>query len=364
MSASKSLFSAVCSVAQWYQRHGQALPWRSKPGQKRDIYSVWVSEIMLQQTTVVTVEPYYERFMRRFPTVQALADSDIQEVLAFWAGLGYYRRAHHLHRCAQVIAHDCGGVWPTTVVELQRLPGIGHYTAGALCAISLQKPAVALDTNVQRVLGRMLGIPQEERLKTLRNLLQDMAWGDVPPGDFYQGAMDIGRIWCGMRHADCGRCPMRAGCQGRDAPIEPRKEKPTKPIKEACFFVYKQKGRYFLRCGAPEGRMLAGLWIFPSTPWVAPEEFRALCAQWNGEVREQLAAPVVRHVFSHFVLNAHIAFVYDAQYFSEDEGQWFDAATQEQPLSSLARKLWRAQQHLEHKEEFQSSPYSPKRTRS
>lgn len=328
-------------VLAWYRAHAEILPWRVQPGLCADVYAVWVSEIMLQQTTVSVVQRYYPRFIRRFPTVEAMAKAPLQEVLAFWAGLGYYRRAHNMHQCAQEVMTRYGGVWPSCVKELKTLPGIGDYTAGAIRAIALQKPAVAADTNVLRVCGRALGMTPAQVRESLDSLHLTF------PGDFYQGLMDIGRLMCGKKRASCARCPLAVLCVARkngqellQAPQARCQEK--KPVKYACFFVFKKAQKYYFCQGTPEGSMLAGLWIFPSTAWMSAKEFQAMRQEWPPSLRQQTHAPALRHTFSHFTLVAYMAGMADASPAQHYEGQWLGEGITAYPLSSLAQKLLRA----------------------
>ena len=330
-------------VMQWYRAYGASLPWRGQPGSCTDVYSVWVSEIMLQQTTVPVVQRYYPRFVRRFPTVHAMAQAPLQEVLAFWAGLGYYRRAHNMHKCAQDVVKRYGGVWPACVKELKALPGIGDYTAGAIMAIARQKPGVAADTNVVRVVSRVLELSPKKVLEALKELHLST------PGDFYQGVMDIGRLMCGKRRTHCVQCPLRARCRfyqqgGRILNGALDRKITRKPVKHACFFVFKKEEKYYFCQGTPEGTMLAGLWIFPSTAWMGPEEFQMMRQSWSQAAQEQTRVAVLRHTFSHFTLDAYMVDGVDVEQACSYEGKWLGEDLTAYPLSSLAQKLFRVYQ--------------------
>ena len=285
----------------WYDRHRRRLPWRAPPGQTPDPYRVWLSEIMLQQTTVATVGPYFEAFLARWPTVAALAATPLEEVLHAWQGLGYYARARNLHRCAQRVAGALGGRFPDTEVGLRALPGIGAYTAGAIAAIAFDKPAAAIDGNVKRVVARLHAGPfDESRARAL-----------VParrPGDFAQALMDLGATVCTPRSPGCGQCPWTRFCRARAAgnpeAYPPKPDKKPKPTRRGVAFwlVRKTDGAVLLERRPPKG-LLGGMTGFPTTdwreaPWSVAEARRAApCpATW------QILDETVRHTFTHFHL--------------------------------------------------------------
>ena len=194
------------------------LPWRALPGERPDPYRVWASEIMLQQTTITAVKPYFERFMARFPTVAALASAPSEDVMQAWAGLGYYSRARNLHACAKAVAERHGGRFPDTEEGLRALPGIGAYTAGAVAAIAFDRPAAAVDGNVERVMTRLFAI--EEALPGAKPLIREHVLALLPaarPGDFAQALMDLGATICTPRNPACGLCPWREPCRGAGA---------------------------------------------------------------------------------------------------------------------------------------------------
>ena len=334
-------------IRRWYKENWTYFSWRSRPGMHADPYAVWVSEIMLQQTTVSVVERYYQAFMRSFPDIHVLAGSNVKAVLSLWSGLGYYRRAHNLHKCAGEVVRVHGGVFPDEEGALKSLPGIGAYTAGAIRAIAFQKPSVALDTNVTRVLGRFLGITLHERPKMLTELLALVRWEE--PGDIYQGIMDIGRQFCGKKAWACEVCPLASLCQSRGNTLLLESRVLThkkKTIKTACFFVYRKKNYYYFCQGVPEGKMLSGLWIFPSTPWVTAQEFALMREKWSCDLYTQTQEPVIKHVFSHFTLEAYLAEMPgDAECFAD--GVWLTGKEEEYPLSTLARKVLLAHQRRE-----------------
>ena len=293
------------NLLRWYAEHGRRLPWRAPPGARPDPYRVWLSEIMLQQTTVATVRKRFDGFIRRWPTVQALAAAPPEEVMAAWAGLGYYARARNLHRCAQVVAHELGGRFPQTPRELQKLPGIGPYTAGAIAAIAFNHPAVALDTNAERVIARLFAV--SEPLPGCRERLRAHAEELLPPhaaGDFAQALMDLGAEICTPRRPACIFCPLRDGCAAHERNLAeelPRKrERPPRPRREGrAYWITRADGRVLLRRRPPAG-LLGGMVEIPSSGWDgAPPPFRGEMP--FGLAFERLDA-LVRHTFTHFHL--------------------------------------------------------------
>lgn len=249
----------------WYRRRRRDLPWRGT----RDPYRVWVSELMLQQTQVVTVIPYYERFLKRFPTVRRLARAPVTAVLDAWSGLGYYSRARNLHAAAGIIARDHAGRLPEEPERLLELPGIGRYTAGAIASIAYGRPAPVLDGNVQRVLCRWLGIRRDPRAPEVQRRLWREAASLVPeraPGDFNQAMMELGATLCVPRAPDCPACPVSAGCAARangwqERIPPPRRPTPRKRIRYLCGIL--EKDGALLLARRPLTGLLGGLWEFP-----------------------------------------------------------------------------------------------------
>jgi A/G-specific adenine glycosylase len=251
-------------LRRWYTRNGRDLPWRNH----RDPYKVWVSEIMLQQTTVAAVKPYFERFLKRFPNVAALASAKEEEVLHVWQGLGYYSRARNLHKAAQAIVAN-GGEFPTSLDELQTLPGIGRYTAGAIVSLAWGRPAPILEANTLRLYCRLLGFREDPRSTNGQRVLWDFAEKLVPkesPGEFNQALMDLGATVCTPTDPRCDDCPVASCCRAlaeqSQAEIPARKPR-TKitDVYEACVAI-KSAGR-FLIYRRPNGHRWGGLWDFP-----------------------------------------------------------------------------------------------------
>ncbi|MCR9070540.1 MAG: A/G-specific adenine glycosylase [Alphaproteobacteria bacterium] len=293
----------------WYDRHRRRLPWRADPGEPPDPYRVWLSEIMLQQTTVVTVGPYFQRFTARWPSVEALAAADLDEVLSEWAGLGYYARARNLHRCAIAVAGDHGGRFPDTETGLKTLPGVGDYTAAAVAAIAFDRPATILDGNVERVIARLRRVtdPLPASKPTLKARAAEIT-PDERPGDYAQAIMDLGATVCTPRKPKCLTCPWSDACVARvegvaeDLPRNlPKKAKPTR--RGTCFFVVDRDGSVLLR-RRPESGLLGGMQEVPSSPWteeLLPSGDAGAHAPLEG-VRWRELPGHVRHTFTHFHL--------------------------------------------------------------
>jgi A/G-specific adenine glycosylase len=299
---------ASAALLAWYDRHRRDMPWRAKPGRSPDPYRVWLSEIMLQQTTVATVGPYFGRFVARFPDIRALAAASLDEVLHAWQGLGYYARARNLHACAREIVAAHGGRFPDDPARLRALPGIGDYTAAAIAAIAFDRPVAAVDGNVERVVARLFA--ERAPLPGAKSRLRALAASLVPElraGDFAQAMMDLGATLCTPRRPRCALCPWRAGCAAaalgiaEDLPVQT--EKLERPLRHGiAFWLTRADGAVLLR-RRPEKGLLGGMIELPSTdwretPWNATEAVAAAPAEANW-----LPLPgTVRHGFTHFRL--------------------------------------------------------------
>jgi A/G-specific adenine glycosylase len=307
--SSSSAIASAADLLRWYDRHRRRLPWRAEPGETPDPYRVWLSEIMLQQTTVTAVIPYYDRFVSRFPTVQALAAAPLDSVLSAWAGLGYYARARNLHACAVAVA--AAGGFPADLSKLQALPGIGAYTAAAIGAIAFGIPAVPVDGNVERVVSRVFAI--EDALPAAKPAFRAAAarLGDDPaararPSDFAQALFDLGAGVCTPAAPGCAVCPWMAACAARRAGIQaslPRKTpKKARPVRFGVhFWLTDLHGRVLLRTRPYKG-LLGGMTELPGTewraePWTVQEALTVapMRVDWRG-------AGQVRHGFTHFEL--------------------------------------------------------------
>lgn len=301
------------SLLTWYDKHHRVLPWRAPPGGaqgRTDPYHVWLSEIMLQQTTVAAVKDYFLKFTQTWPDVHALADAELDDVLRAWAGLGYYARARNLHKCAGIVSREHYGQFPRSAPELQKLPGIGPYTAAAISAIAFDQPYAAVDGNVERVLARYYKI--ETPLPDAKADIKERAENLVPdqrPGDFAQALMDLGATICAPRKANCLICPWSGGCQGRLSGLAetlprkaPKKSKPTRF--GTCFWVERNDGAILLR-RRPERGLLGGMMEIPSTEWTETEAGKVaqsapVSTSWHPLKR------TVSHTFTHFHLELQI----------------------------------------------------------
>lgn len=318
------------ALLDWYDREGRRLPWRIRPadrsaGQIADPYAVWLSEIMLQQTTVPHATPYWFRFLELWPCVEDLAAAPREDVMREWAGLGYYARARNLHACAIVVASELGGRFPDTMEGLRALPGIGDYTANAILAAAFDKPASVVDGNVERVLTRFYRIetPMPKAKPEIRRLAGELA-DPARPGDYAQAIMDLGATICTPRSPDCGACPWSFACQGRaqgDMLTYPRKlKKVVRPIRHGTAWLVRRQGRIWLRQRADKG-LLGGMMEVPSSDW--------------GEARASSQPPFdapwedrgeIRHVFTHFELRLAVHEAEAAPGWEPQEGIWADDA--------------------------------------
>jgi A/G-specific adenine glycosylase len=304
----------------WYDHHRRALPWRSGPGERPDPYRVWLSEIMLQQTTVKAVAPYYLRFLHRFPTVERLAAAPLDDVLKAWAGLGYYARGRNLHACARAVVERHGGRFPDSEEALRKLPGIGTYTAAAIAAIAFDRPAVAVDGNVERVIARLHAIDQP--LPAAKPLIWHLAQALTPqhrPGDFAQAMMDLGATICTPKQPACILCPWNEPCAARargEPALFPRKAPKTERRlrRGAAFVVVRADGWVLLRT-RPQHGLLGGMTEVPTTPWSEAFDARSALAaaprlispRRNGKpngsgIKWRRTPGVVTHTFTHFPL--------------------------------------------------------------
>ncbi|MES2096094.1 MAG: A/G-specific adenine glycosylase [Pseudomonadota bacterium] len=287
----------------WYDRHRRTLPWRALPGQTPDPYRVWLSEIMLQQTTVATVAPRFTAWLERWPDFASLARADDADVMAAWAGLGYYARARNLVACAKVVVADHGGHFPQTETALRALPGIGDYTAAAIAAIAFDQQATVVDGNVERVVARLFCLSDKRAIRAAATTLTPQ----TRAGDFAQAMMDLGSTICTPRAPRCLLCPLRGDCAGfasGDPQAWPAKRaKPAKPTRHGTIFWAECDGEVLLVQRPPKG-LLGGMRALPTGPWAdasrgltdAPLE-----ADWT------ILPDTVEHVFTHFRLQLALA---------------------------------------------------------
>jgi len=300
----------------WYDIHRRQMPWRSVAGRTPDPYHIWLSEIMLQQTTVATVGPYFEKFIRRWPRIEDFANSCPDDVLKMWAGLGYYARARNLHRCAGIIMSEYGGIFPRSQKQLLQLPGIGPYTAAAIMAIAFDTRATVVDGNVERVIARIFAV--EKPLPHSKSLLKELADSLTPhvrPGDYAQAIMDLGATVCKPRNPQCPLCPWQTSCCARVRGIQeqlPQKlKKPPKPRRHGtAFWLQREDGKILLR-RRPSNGLLGAMMEIPSTPWIDASQMAAtkhqptvhapVKARWRKDICE-----AVKHTFTHFHLEITI----------------------------------------------------------
>ena len=296
----------------WYDRHHRRLPWRAAPGAQADAYTVWLSEIMLQQTTVATVSERFPRFRARWPTLEALAAAELDEVLHAWQGLGYYARARNLHRCARVVLAEHGGRFPAREEALRALPGIGRYTAAAIAAIAYDRPATVVDGNVERAIARLRAV--ETPLPKARPTLYALAQALTPrrrPGDYAQALMDLGAGVCTPKRPACLACPWREACAARARGIAetlPRKApKRPRPLRHGvAFWLARPDGAVLLR-RRPDRGLLGGMMEVPSTPWRESPWPLADALRHAPQARPWTPLPgAVRHGFTHFEIELRI----------------------------------------------------------
>jgi A/G-specific adenine glycosylase len=289
----------------WYDAHARSLVWRATGGARPDPYRVWLSEVMLQQTTTVHAAPYFEAFTARWPTVCDLAAAEDSEVMAAWAGLGYYARARNLLACARAVANDHGGVFPDSEAGLLALPGVGPYTAAAVAAIALGRPANVVDGNVERVMSRLFAVdtPLPAAKPELRRLAGSLVAGDRP-GDWAQALMDLGATVCRPGRPLCAACPLTAVCAAfrSGAPERwPRKApRPERPRRHGVAWVLRDDNGRVALVRRPEKGLLGGMLGLPTSDWGPPADpAPPVAADWRD-------AGAVEHVFTHFSLTLQV----------------------------------------------------------
>jgi A/G-specific adenine glycosylase len=348
---------AAAALLAWYDRHRRDLPWRTLPGEPADPYKVWLSEIMLQQTTVTAVKPYFLGFLARWPKVGLLAQASGEEVMRAWAGLGYYSRARNLHACAKIVAGPLKGKFPDTEAALRDLPGIGPYTAAAVAAIAFGRPAAAIDSNAERVLARLCSISTP--LPAGRSEIKATAAAMVPverPGDFAQAMMDLGAMICSPKHPSCDICPLLKFCRGHASgcpeslpPKAPRRERPLR--QGAAFFVRRGDGAVLVRTRPPRG-LLGGMSEIPGTGWEIHFDAASVAGQAPVEASYRKLDKSVSHAFTHFALRLDIYVAEVATRRRAPTGYRFvsDRGLDKEAFPSVMRKVIEAvRQTLEHR---------------
>jgi len=324
------------------------LPWRPPAGERADPYRVWLSEIMLQQTGVKTVGPYFEKFVARWPDVDALGSASLDDVLRMWAGLGYYSRARNLHACAVAVRNDHGGVFPDTEEGLRELPGIGPYTASAIAAIAFDRRTMPVDGNIERVVSRLYAVG--EPLPQAKPLIQQLAatlLAETRAGDSAQALMDLGSTICTPKKPSCVLCPLNEDCLGHargDQETFPRKApKKTGELRRGAAFVVTRDDELLVR-SRPEKGLLGGMTEVPTSDWLAGQDDKAAAKQapmLKGATRWHRKTGVVTHVFTHFPLElvVHIASV-PARTRAPEGMRWVPIATlKDEALPNVMRKV-------------------------
>ncbi len=299
------------ALLRWYDRDARELPWRVRRG-RQDPYRVWLSEIMLQQTTVKAVIPYYVAFLARWPDVASLAAAPLDDVLAAWAGLGYYSRARNLHNCARIVAREHSGHFPDSEDALRALPGIGPYTAAAIAAIAFERQATPVDGNVERVVARLFAV--QEPLPACKKELTRLARTLTPvvrAGDHAQAMMDLGATICTPKRPSCAVCPLSQGCRARVLDIAhslPRRSaKRERPVRRGVAFLAVRADGHILLRKRPETGLLGGMLEVPSSDWRETEVSYQETAQSAPVRGNWTAVPgVVVHVFTHFRLEMQV----------------------------------------------------------
>lgn len=339
------------AILQWFDAHGRKhLPWQ----QDKTPYRVWVSEIMLQQTQVTAVIPYFARFMQRFPDLPSLANAGNDDVMHQWAGLGYYSRARNLHRAAQMVMQEFDGKFPDNLDDLQRLPGIGRSTAGAILSIAFQQRATILDGNVKRVLARYLGITDPID-RAVENTMWETATAFTPEqrsADYTQAIMDLGATLCTRSKPQCGRCPLAAECvalaQGMTELLPVKKVTKEIPTRAATFLILRADDKILLQKRPPHG-IWGGLWSLPEISGTPDKKLiRQLCsAEFHLEVKKFDVLSPFRHTFSHYHLDIHpiiIPAAMPAKIMECTEQIWYNLSQPEtlglpKPVQSILRNL-------------------------
>ena len=340
------------AILAWFDQHGRKhLPWQ----QDKTPYRVWVSEIMLQQTQVNTVIPYYERFMQQFPDLTTLAKADSDSVLHAWAGLGYYSRARNLHRAAQMVRQDFAGKFPDTLEGLQALPGIGRSTAGAILSIAFEQRATIMDGNVKRVLARYLGITDPVNEKTVENKLWEIATDFTPKkrsADYTQAIMDLGATLCTRSKPDCARCPLiktcRAYADDMTALLPVKKATRAIPTRTATFLILQNGTHIYLQKRPPHG-IWGGLWSLPEISGTPDnKQIRSFCqSSMHSDATKLTKLAPFRHTFSHYHLDIHpvlIAITPPAKVMECTDQIWYNldepqAIGLPKPIQLIMRKL-------------------------
>jgi A/G-specific adenine glycosylase len=339
----------------WYDRHRRKLPWRPPAGERADPYRVWLSEIMLQQTGVKTVGPYFEKFIARWPDVGAMARGSLDDVLRMWAGLGYYSRARNLYACAVAVMRDHGGAFPDTEEGLRKLPGIGAYTAAAIAAIAFDRRTMPVDGNIERVVSRLFAVedPLPQAKPRIQQLAATLLWDPRSDseksraGDSAQALMDLGASICTPKKPACSLCPLNEDCVARTQGTQetfPRKApKKSGELRRGAAFVVTRGDELLVR-SRPEKGLLGGMTEVPGSDWRADQDDEAALQQapeLTGVTRWHRKAGVVTHVFTHFPLELAVYTTeVSARTRAPDGMRWVPIATlADEALPNVMRKV-------------------------
>ena len=345
MPASRTSITKIpAKLLAWYDVHRRVLPWRAPAGKRADPYRVWLSEIMLQQTTVQAVGAYYRKFLIRWPDVKALARARQEQVLAAWAGLGYYARARNLHEAAKMVAGQMDGKFPLTAEALRELPGVGSYTSGAIAAIAYDERKAAMDANAERVIARLYAV--ETPMPKAKAELYVLAQALVPAraGDFAQALMDLGSAICTPRQPACKNCPLASDCLARKKGIQEllpvKAPKIARPLKRGAAFVARDKNGAVLLVKRPDKGLLGAMLQPPLGPWSEnfPNTKTALAqAPFAADWKKRIG--LVRHGFTHFELEMEV-YVAELQKRPTGAGRWIEAdKLQDAALPTVMRKV-------------------------
>ena len=340
---------ATRDLLAWYDKNRRILPWRALAGETADPYRVWLSEVMLQQTTVGAVAPYFQKFVKLWPKIADLAAASLDDVMRQWAGLGYYRRARSLHECAEKITTEYNGLFPESESKLLSLPGFGPYTAAAVMAIAFGQRANVVDGNVERVMARLFAV--KTPLPKAKTELRALAAKLLPKsryGDYAQALMDLGATICTPRRPKCDLCPWRRTCQahahGIEAQLPRRVKAKAKPVRRAIAFVLLDAHGRILLQKRPKDGLLGGMMEVPSSAWkespmptlAQAKKSAPAVATWS------LLPGAVRHVFSHFELEVVVAVARLGKTSNPEKGLWVNSnKLDEEALPSVMRKIIR-----------------------
>lgn len=339
------MFKLSTQLLNWYSKHKRSMPWRDHP----DSYAVWVSEIMLQQTRVETVVPYFEKWMKLFPTLKELAKADEHDVLSAWEGLGYYSRARNLHKAAKIVVQKFNGELPRDLEALQSLPGIGKYTVGAIASIAFKMDEATLDGNLRRVFSRLFDVKEFADSPTGEKMLWELARKNLPKGkagDYNQALMDLGATICLPKNPRCLLCPLMEICEGRKngtqdirPVLKPKKESPHY-IQVAAVII--KNGKVLLR-QRPANGLLGNMWEFSNARVEvdpAKELVKSLKAQTKIQVKKKEAIGIVSHAYTHFKVTEHV-FICDAISIPKDKNlKWVKLSELENyPMGKIDRQI-------------------------